>query len=143
MKLISLGNFDGSAEYFIHGGGEVFTRITAIDQHIFYFRQRFFVKRKPFQRAGSIGDVGGSHQQHMRQPLCIHANMPLDARHQLAAVEPFLLRRIRVFHTLCINDEEAGFLFPTIVLSGLANQFFLKLPQGCFLFHLRVWRSNR
>jgi hypothetical protein len=57
--------------------------------------------------------------------------MTLDPRHLLARVISFMLHGIGVLHPLGVHDTAASLLFPTMALSGRANQLFLKLvPEG-------------
>ena len=69
----------------------------------------------------------------MRQTLSVNGNVTLDSRYFLARIITFLLCSIRIFNALGINYTEAGLLAPTIVASDLANRFFLRLVQGCYL----------
>ena len=68
----------------------------------------------------------------MRQTLCVNRYMPLDTANLLARIVAFFHGRIRVPHTLRINNQEGGF-FMAPLLATLRNYliFFLILPQGC------------
>lgn len=93
--------------------------------------------KKHLQSPGSICDIGCRHMNRMWQALGINGNVAFDARDFFTSVISFMFSRIRIFHALCINDTEAGFLCPTIVLSDLSNQFFLKLaPEYCLIARL-------
>ena len=83
----------------------------------------------------TISNIGRCDGNAMRQPLGIYHNMPLDAWYFLAAIIFFLLCGIRVFYTLCINDDEACFLCPSIVDTNFANDFFLVPPPGYSASH--------
>ena len=57
--------------------------------------------------------------------------MPLDTASLFARIVAFFHSRIRVLHTLRINDQERG-CFITPLLAALRNHLiFLTLPQGC------------
>ncbi|SUX20265.1 Uncharacterised protein [Cardiobacterium valvarum] len=67
----------------------------------------------------------------MRQTLRVNRYMPLDTAHFLARIVAFFHGRIRVLHTLRINNQESG-CFITSLLAALRNHLiFLTLPQGC------------
>ena len=67
----------------------------------------------------------------MRQTLRVNRYMPLDTAHLLARIVAFFHGRIRVPHTLRINNQEGGF-FMAPLLAALRNYLiFLMLPQGC------------
>ena len=57
--------------------------------------------------------------------------MPLDTASLFARIVAFFHSRIRVLHTLRINDQKRG-CFITSPLAALRNHLiFLTLPQGC------------
>ena len=65
----------------------------------------------------------------MRQTLCVNRYMPLDTAHLLARIVAFFHGRIRVLHTLRINNQESG-CFMAPLLAAFRNYliFFLMLP---------------
>ena len=56
----------------------------------------------------------------MRQTLRVNRYMPLDTANLLARIVAFFHGRIRVLHTLRINDQERG-CFITSLLAALRN----------------------
>jgi hypothetical protein len=77
---------------------------------------------------------------HMGQAVGIDPDMAFDAGDQLAAIKPFLFRRVGIFDTLRVNDQKSCVGIPTKALSGLANRIFLKpLPAGSV--RRCLWRS--
>jgi len=137
MKLAAFGDLDGSAKNIFDACSERLAGVTAIDPHIDNMDQIAFIESKAFQGSCAIRDVGGRDVDHMRQTVCVHADMPLDTGHKLAAVKALLFGCICILHALRVNDEEAGLRAPTKALSDLANRIFLKpLPRGCL--QLRV-----
>jgi hypothetical protein len=77
---------------------------------------------------------------HVRQPVCIDADVAFDARHQLAAIKAFLFGGVRVFDALRVNDQKSCVGIPTKALSDLANHIFLmRPPEGCP--RPSLWRS--
>jgi hypothetical protein len=57
----------------------------------------------------------------VRKSIGINGNVALDARNFLARIVTFFFGGVGVFYRLRVNDYEASFFFPTIVLSGLSN----------------------
>ena len=67
----------------------------------------------------------------MRQTLRVNRYMPLDTAHLLARIVAFFHGRIRVLHTLRINNQESGCFMMEPLLAALRNYLiFLMLPQG-------------
>lgn len=128
MEFVTLGDFNGRAEQLQRCGGERFAGIAAIGKHILYFSQLILIDGKAFQGSGTIRDIGCGDAEHMRQAIGIHADMALDARDELASVEAFIFRRIRVFYTLRVNDQERSFRGPPKALSNGSDHIFLMLP---------------
>jgi len=57
--------------------------------------------------------------------------MLLDTAHFLARIVALFHGGIRVFHTLCTNNQESGY-FMALLLAALRNYLiFLMLPQEC------------
>ena len=56
----------------------------------------------------------------MRQTLRVNRYMPLDTAHCLARIVAFFHGRIRVLHTLRINNQESG-CFMAPLLAALRN----------------------
>jgi len=142
MEFAAFGNFDRSAQRFFYAIGKRLAHITAVGQHILHIGQSGFMEEECFQRTGSVGDIGGGHVNEVRESLRVYTDMALDARHQFATIIAFFFRSIGVLYALGINDDETGFLFPSIALSGLANQLFLKPPPASCLCP-RAFGSNR
>lgn len=130
VELVAFGDGDRRTEDGLHGGGERLSCIPAIDQHLLHVRERGLVDCESFKGSHSVGYIGRGDQQHMREPLRIHANVAFDPRHQLAAVKALLFRRVGVFDALRVHDEEAGFCGPTTVLPDRANHIFLRPFRG-------------
>ena len=67
----------------------------------------------------------------MRQTLRVNRYMPLDTANLFARIVAFFHGRIRVLHTLRINNQESS-CFMAPLLAALRNYLiFLMLPQGC------------
>lgn len=66
----------------------------------------------------------------IRTTLCIHTNMPFDARHFLARIITFLFRSIGIADTLRINNEKTRLFVPVLAATLHANQIFLKPARG-------------
>lgn len=136
MKLITFDDFHRTTQQFLDGPGEVVATITGVGEDILHLGQSFLVAGKGFQCPRTVGHVGRGDLNGVGQTLGIHGNMPLDAGHLLSGVKTLMLRGVRVLHALRVHDAKARVLLPTIALSGLANQFFLRLPQGhCLCRH--------
>ena len=132
MKFAAFDDFNGSAKDVFDACGEGFACITTIDKNIDNVDQIAFVQSKTFQGSHPVRDVGRGNVNHMRQPICINAYMPFDARHQLAAIKAFLFRRIGILYALRVNDQKSCVDIPTKALSDLANHIFLmRPPAGC------------
>ncbi len=135
MQLVALRYFHSRLQNALDLLRKWFSRIAAIHQYILHFRQSLLLlNRKPY-RSGSIRHIGRRYLDAMRQALRIDGDMTLDPGYFLAAVIPFLLRRIRVLHALCVQNAKRGFFFPPKVGSDLSNYFFLAPGPKHFLVH--------
>ena len=56
--------------------------------------------------------------------------MPLDTARFLARIVAFFHGRIRVHHTLHINNQEGGFFMASLLSTCCGHLIFLMLPQG-------------
>ncbi len=130
MEFAALGDFDGTPEDVPHGIGKFLTRVARICQHVFDIRERGLVQAERLQGSCPVGHIRRGAVNRVWQPLRIHRDMTLEARYQLAAVLTFFFGSISVLHALCLNDDDAGFVVPTMGLSHRANHIFLRLPPS-------------
>ena len=86
MKLVALGNLDCRSERLENARRKRLASITAVGQNIYDLRQMFLAKPKGFQRAGSVRNLRRCDVKGVRQPVRVHAYVPLDARDFLAGV---------------------------------------------------------
>ena len=121
MKFVALDDFDGTIQDFLDGLGEFFSAISSVGEHVRHARQCVLMEGEALDGAFPVGDVGGRDMDEMRQPLRVHADMPLDSRYFLSSVVAFVFRRVRILHALRVNDQKACLLVPPKVLSDLAN----------------------
>ena len=80
---------------------------------------RFSAKRQPF----TIRNIRRRYRKRMRQTLRVNRYMPLDTANLLARIVAFFHGRIRVLHTLRINNQESG-CFMAPLLAALRNYLF-------------------
>ena len=70
----------------------------------------------------------------MGQTLRVHGDRALDARHLLAGVIAFVLRRVGVLHTLRVDDAKCRLAGSTTDDTYVADHIFLKRsPAGSIL----------
>ena len=131
MQLAALGNFNVAAQDFSRRRCKILTRISPVSQRILYVCERIPIRNKHRQSAISVGHVGSRYQKRMRQPDRINANVTLDSRHFFASIKPFVFRRVGVFDTLGIDNNERCFRRPPRENTRFCDPFFLKFPQGC------------
>ena len=67
----------------------------------------------------------------MRQTLRVNRYMSLDTANLFARIVAFFHGRIRVPHTLRINNQEGSFFMASLLATCCCHLIFLMLPQGC------------
>ena len=78
----------------------------------------------------SIRNTRRRYRNGMRQTLRVNRYMPLDTANFLARIVAFFHGRIRVLHTLRINNQESGFFMASLLTALRNHLIFLTLPQG-------------
>ncbi|ESS72736.1 hypothetical protein MGMO_47c00030 [Methyloglobulus morosus KoM1] len=91
-----------------------------------YAVQRLPVVPHPLQRPLPVRHVGRGDRDKVRQPLAVHPDVTLNARHFLAGIVTFPLGGVGVGDVLCINDQEAGLGLAAFPATRRANLIFLK-----------------
>ena len=78
----------------------------------------------------AVRHLGGGHRHRVRQPLRVHRDVALDARHLLACVIALQARRVRVRHALRVNGQERAAGVAPQFLAGRANLDFFKASSS-------------
>ncbi|MNR30967.1 hypothetical protein D3C85_1484460 [compost metagenome] len=76
------------------------------------------------QRPLAISHLCRGYRDCMRQALCVHCDMALNAGNFLPGVIPLQLRRVRVLHALRVHDQERAAGVAPQSLAGHANLIF-------------------
>jgi hypothetical protein len=85
---------------------------------------------KPGQSPSPVSNVGGGHLEGMGQSLSIHRHMTFDSRDLLTGIIALVLGAVGVLHPLGSHDTETSFFWPTMAVSGRANQLFFKTSSS-------------
>ena len=131
MQFISFGNLYLRTHQLLYRRSKCLTRVTTVSKDFLYRPKIILVTFQCQQTAFSIRNIRRRYRKGMRQTLRVNRYMPLDTANLLARIVAFFHGRIRVLHTLRINNQESGF-FMAPLLAALRNYLiFLMLPQGC------------
>ena len=137
MKLVALGNLDCRSERLENARRKRLAGITAVGQNIYDLRQMFLAKPKGFQRAVSVRNLRRCDVKGVRQPVRVHAYVPLDARDFLAGVIALVFCCVRIFDTLGVNDKKSCLRIPPKAASNGSDHIFLTpLPRGSGRYHV-------
>ena len=124
VQFVAFHHFHRGSQQALHRSGKGLPGVTPVHQHLLDLVEvgPVFVKHR--HSPSPVGNVGGSHVYRMGQSWRVHRDVTLDSRHLLACVIALVPGGVRVLDALGVHDVAAGLLFPTIALSGRANQFF-------------------
>jgi type I restriction enzyme M protein len=128
VQLAAFGNLhrDLIAQRLAHALRKRLARVPAVTQHTSHPSQAPLATPQRLQRSQAIRHIGRAHCHCMRQSLCIHGNVALDARDLFARVISLQSRCVGVLHALRINNQERWTGVAPQSLSGHANLIFLK-----------------
>lgn len=130
VQFVALGDLDGGPQLFRHGIGKGLPRIAAVHQDTVDPSQVADATVERGQRAFAVGDIGGGDGHRMGQPLAVHGDVPLDARHLLARVVALFARAVTVLHALGVDHQKGGPGLPPLAAPGRAHLIFLRPAPG-------------
>ena len=130
MQFVSFGNLYLRTNQLLYRRSKCLARVTTVSKEFLYRTKVIPVTFQCQQTAFSIRNIRRRYRKGMRQTLRVNRYMSLDTANLLARIVAFFHGRIRVPHTLRINNQESGcFMVP--LLAVLRNYLiFLMLPQG-------------
>ncbi len=104
MQFISFSDLYGRIEEFLDGRCKLLTAIATVNQEIDNRQQFVFVLPGHSDRASSISDISGCHQDGMRQAERVNVNVTFNAGYLLSGVIAFFSRRVGVLDALSISN---------------------------------------
>ena len=130
VQFISFGNLYLRTNQLLYRRSECLARVTTVSKDFLYRTKAIPPTFQGWQAAFSIRNIRRRHRKGMRQTLRVNRYMQLDTANLFARIVAFFHGRIRVLHTLRINNQESGFCMAPL-LAALRNYLiFLMLPQG-------------
>ena len=115
---------------FLYRRSKCLACVTTVSKDFLYRTKIILVTFQCQQAAFSIRNIRRRYRKRMRQTLRVHRYMPLDTAHLLARIVAFFHGRIRVLHTLRINNQEGGSFMASLLATCCCHLIFLMLPQG-------------
>ena len=130
MQFVSFGNLYLRTNQFLYRRSKCLACVTTVSKDFLYRAKVIPVTFQCQQTAFSIRNIRRRYRKRMRQTLRVNRYMSLDTANLFARIVAFFHGRIRVLHTLRINNQESG-CFMAPLLAALRNYLiFLMLPQG-------------
>ena len=111
----------------------MFSRIAAVAQHGLHCIEVVGTACERQKTPLALSDVGAGNGDGMGQAQSIHRKVTFDARHFLACIISLFLGRVRVLHTLSVEEQESGGTFSLGASANCAHQIVLEHFRVVFL----------
>ena len=124
MQFVSFGNLYLRTHQLLYRRSKCLTRVTTVSKDFLYRPKIILVTFQCQQTAFSIRNIRRRYRKGMRQTLRVNRYMPLDTANLFARIVAFFHGRIRVPHTLRINNQEGGFFVAFLLSTCCGYQIF-------------------
>ena len=130
MQFVSFDNLYLRTNQLLYRRSKCLACVTTVSEDFLYRPKIIPVTFQCQQTAFSIRNIRRRYRKRMRQTLRVNRYMSLDTANLFARIVAFFHSRIRVLHTLRINNQESGFFMAPLLAARSNYLIFLMFPQG-------------